>query len=543
MQDRIRELGDNLKGKWQGLEAQQKLRLGLGVVCLLIALGVTLYFALRPEWSMLYSNKDIATLNKAQVVLNEAGIKNKTANNDTALMILEKDKFRALSALNDNPGVEKTAFFDFEDMFSSSGFGVSESVKKTMNKVALQNGIADSIKKMSGVSDATVFLNMPENSSILMKNPEPATASILITQSAEIDASKAQAMADLVANAVQGLSRENVTITNQDMRVLYSGDNQGSGNLATDYEMELKRKAEIDSKVFSAVKPFFDDVKVISNIVVKTERKQSEIYDVEALTPDTNTGVITQQTTSNESASSSGAAGAPGLGSNDQATDQYQMQGGNENSSATRKSNSSTYDYGRSTTYIQGSYGDLIPENSSLAVTGYRFKVYDQKYMEENDMLGGQSWAAFKEEKAEQMPVRIEVDAGILQNIQIGTGIENVSLMAYELYYFQDAEVVPVDWQLIVVFVILALLIVMLAIGLFRNAQSEEVIDVDPELSVEDLLVSTQLEEAKESEAERLRDIDYTTESEVKKQIDKFVDDKPEAVAQLLRNWLNEGWE
>jgi len=543
MQDRIRELGDNLREKWQGLERQQKLRLSLGVVCLAIALGVTLYFALRPEWSTLYNNKDIVTLNKTQVVLNEAGIRNKVANNSTAIMVLEKDHFAALAALSENPEIEGTTGFNFEDAFNSSGFGVSESVKKTMNKVALQNELAESIKKMSGVYDATVFLNMPENSSILLKNPEPATASILITKSSDIDSSKAQAMADLVANAVAGLSRDNVTITDQNMNVLYSGDGQSGGNLGTDYEMELKRKAEIDSKVFAAVKPVFDDVKIISNIVVKTDKKQMESYEVKPLNPDTNTGVVTQSSKSNESASSSGTGGEPGLGSNDQATGEYQMQGGSENSSATRKTDQSTYDYDKSTTYIQESYGDLIHSSSSLAVTGYRFKLYDQKYMEDNNMLNGQSWAAFKEEKTAQMPVRIEVDSGILTNIQTGTGIENVSLIAYELYYFQDTEAVPVDWQLIVVFIILALLIVMLAVGLFRSAQSEEILDVDPELSVEDLLVSTQLEEAKEAEAIRLKDIDYTTESEVKKQIDKFVDEKPEAVAQLLRNWLNEGWE
>ena len=541
MQDRIRELGDNLKKKWQGLEAQQKLRLGLGVVCLIIALGVTLYFAFRPQWSTLYNNKDIVTLNKAQVVLNEAGIRNKVTNNDTSLVVLEKDRFSALAALNDNPEIEGAVGFNFEDAINSSGFGVSESVKKTIHKVALQNELAESIKKMDGVTDATVFLNIPENSSILLKDPAPATASVLITRYSDIDSSKAQTMAELVANAVSGLSKENVTITDQNMAILYSGDSSGNSNLGTDYEMELKRKAEIDSKVFAAVKPFFDDVKVISSIVVKTDKIQSESYKVEPLNSDTNTGVVIQSNKSNESASSSGAGNEPGLGSNDQATGQYLMQGGNENSSASRKTDQSTYDYDKSTTYIQESYGNLVPENSSVAVTGYRFKLYDQTYMEENDLLGGLSWAAFKEQNAE--PVRIEVDAGILENIQVGTGIEKVSLIAYELYYFQDTEVVPVDWQLIVVFVILALLIIMLAVGLFRSTQSEEVIEVDPELSVEDLLVSTQIEEAKEAEAERLKDIDYTADSDVKKQIDKFVEDKPEAVAQLLRNWLNEGWE
>ena len=40
-----------------------------------------------------------------------------------------------------------------------------------------------------------------------------------------------------------------------------------------------------------------------------------------------------------------------------------------------------------------------------------------------------------------------------------------------------------------------------------------------------------------------LPEIEIEEKSEVKKQIDKFVKKKPEAVAQLLRNWLADEWD
>jgi flagellar M-ring protein FliF len=89
---------------------------------------------------------------------------------------------------------------------------------------------------------------------------------------------------------------------------------------------------------------------------------------------------------------------------------------------------------------------------------------------------------------------------------------------------------------------VLLLLIAMLIIALLARRKEEEEEDVEPELSVEDLLATTQLEEAKDEE-QRLKEIDYEQENEIKKQIDKFVNEKPEAVAALLRNWLNaEEW-
>jgi len=69
----------------------------------------------------------------------------------------------------------------------------------------------------------------------------------------------------------------------------------------------------------------------------------------------------------------------------------------------------------------------------------------------------------------------------------------------------------------------------------------DEVEEIEPELSVEDLLVSTKIED--EKEAERIADIDTNVESEYKKQIEKFISEKPDAVAQLLRNWLSDDWE
>ena len=41
---------------------------------------------------------------------------------------------------------------------------------------------------------------------------------------------------------------------------------------------------------------------------------------------------------------------------------------------------------------------------------------------------------------------------------------------------------------------------------------------------------------------EELEDIGYNEKSEARLLIEKFVDERPEAVATLLRNWLNDDW-
>ena len=46
-----------------------------------------------------------------------------------------------------------------------------------------------------------------------------------------------------------------------------------------------------------------------------------------------------------------------------------------------------------------------------------------------------------------------------------------------------------------------------------------------------------------QAQQEQLEDIGYAEKSEVRLMIEKFVDENPDAVANLLRNWLNEEWD
>ena len=50
------------------------------------------------------------------------------------------------------------------------------------------------------------------------------------------------------------------------------------------------------------------------------------------------------------------------------------------------------------------------------------------------------------------------------------------------------------------------------------------------------------LASTRENQQASVDDIDIQEKSETRKAIEKFVDENPEAVALLLRNWLNADW-
>jgi flagellar M-ring protein FliF len=131
------------------------------------------------------------------------------------------------------------------------------------------------------------------------------------------------------------------------------------------------------------------------------------------------------------------------------------------------------------------------------------------------------------------------VDDDFYQLVANATGfpVENISIVAYDVPVFQyssgSGRTVTDYFQI----VLAVLIFVLLGYVVFRSTRKEKVQELEPELSVESLLEST-----RESEGE-MEDISYTEKSEARLLIEKFVDEKPEAVASLLRNWLNEDWD
>ena len=78
------------------------------------------------------------------------------------------------------------------------------------------------------------------------------------------------------------------------------------------------------------------------------------------------------------------------------------------------------------------------------------------------------------------------------------------------------------------------LILGLLAFVILRSMKETKTEETEEELSVESLLQSTP--------TDTLEDIELEEKSETRKMIEKFVDENPEAVANLLRNWLSEDW-
>ena len=164
-----------------------------------------------------------------------------------------------------------------------------------------------------------------------------------------------------------------------------------------------------------------------------------------------------------------------------------------------------------------------------MAVVLNRYRVYDEETAD----------TEFKAANGEILPIDNLDTAAIIQAISAASGIPqaNISVMAYTVPMFND-YVSETDFVKDILPIIIAVIILaLLAFIVWRSLRPVKVTEVETELSVDELLAATR------EKQKPVEEIDMEEKSEVRKAIDKFVDENPEAVAVLMRNWLSDDWD
>ena len=183
----------------------------------------------------------------------------------------------------------------------------------------------------------------------------------------------------------------------------------------------------------------------------------------------------------------------------------------------------------------QKEVGAVVPAESSMAVVVIRNRVVREETLEDQGALDDISFEEYSEQN--KASTNIDVPENVVDLVAKTTGIaaENISVTGIERPVFvakEEGSVNVTNYLMIILAVLIAALLVFVII---KGTSPVEVTEMEPELSVEDLLATT-------AEDSALDNIEVNEKSELRVLIEKFVDDNPEAVALLLRNWLNEDW-
>lgn len=552
MKDKALDFYNQNMTRWKALETTQQRRLVMAIVAIVAVLSVTIFFMVRPTWVPLANGLDFAQSNQIHLALEERGIPSNITNGGRTVVIRERDFNDAITFVH----AETDAFIGVNptqlvDVMEHLGMATSEDTRDQWFRRAQEGEVEAMLMAMEGIAGANVTLNMADTRTRFL-GIDASSATVVLTTTRDFDQAQSLQIASAVAGAVEGLTIDGVVITDQHARNVFNGLLAGDdrfANAGAGTDPRIEAMIDVDRRVRSVVGIQFTEVQVSPNIIVDTEeyRRVSNVFEAAG---QGGTGLLSREHTLAEGSEGVGAGiPEPGGMTNAAMPAGYNMGGGGE-FSATREVRDGEYVHNQHVTEITRPSGSLLLDESSIAVVAnLDFLMFEEMFDEGFRAPGsfyteGMSWNMYIQ--ANQNTV-VPVDTGVDWNAMIadatGIPVESVQFLAFHNFIFVDSPVVPIEWHTIILFGVLAALLAMLAYGLLRRTREEEIIDIEPELSVDDLLVSTRLEEQQLEEADSLAEIAYSIDSEVKLQIDKFVDEKPEAVAQLLRSWMNEGWE
>lgn len=532
MQETVRQISNQVTEKWNGLSKKHKIEIGVGVGLLVVIIVVAAYLT-RPQMRVLYNDKmDTKFVAQTTQVLGDNKIAYKVINDGTNIEVNEDQYNAAVLALSLN-GVTDTGY-SFEDMINTT-MSTTENEWNERVKHLTKEDLQTTLKQIKGVKDAVVQLNIPEEKNSFIQSKQESSASVFLTLSEPLTSKQAEGIASFMAYAVKNLDKKNVIILDSNGNTIYQGGEEASLALTQQQEVKKAAEAAIKEKVTDLLGDIYSDVRISPNLVLDFDHYIENNKEYTAQGDDGQRGVIIQENTqSSSSTSTDGSGGEPGTATNGGDITSYVQEGNSGTSSSKENQKEITYSPSVKETQYQKNMGDIDLEKSSIAVNVIRNKIYREE--EIKPTLVGTTWAEFKAQNGNQQS--FTVDQGIVDAIKAATGLQTVSVNGYEIPRFIDQEPYVIGVKDYIMYIILALIIIIGIVALlmrFRKQDSE--VEVEPELEVEEMLKTAK-------EEVELEEIELKETLETKRQIDKFVDEKPEAVANLLRNWLTEeDWE
>ncbi len=540
MGERIRELPAQILEFWNKFNSKQKTIIIAVALAVIVTAIIFIFMFTRVKYTEIATYNNAADTASAVSILDEKGIDNKVEDDGLTLSVDSKKVADARMALGQNSiGVKSTSLYTY-DWALDNDLSTTTSEFDEKRKLALQTSLGDNIvETIEGVDAASVQVTFADDSVSILEEEKQNTCAAMLTINDKFKSSAAKGVANFLAWSIGNTDTDNIKIIDQNGTILFSGAETGSNGAslasAEEYQQNLVNNMKTQVQALLMKSSNFNDVEVAPNIEVdfdKSTRTDEHYYTDD----DKETGPkYYEYNYQNENNSDSGDI--PGTDANDGEVVDYDISNGSS-SSGTTNINKVEYNTSKETTITEAGAATIDYDNSSISVVLNRYRSYYEEEMEEELAENEQTFTEFKRENGLSTP--LEVDPTLITSVSMATGIaeENISIIAYEVPLFYEKTTTSFSSlaSKYIPYILALLILLLLVFVVFRGMKPVEVEEVEPELSVEALLATTK-------DNQSLDDIEFSDKSAARIQIEKFVDENPEAVAQLLRNWLNEDWE
>jgi flagellar M-ring protein FliF len=289
---------------WVSLQPPQRTGAIVSAVLLASLVSGLLYLMLRTDWRILYANLDAGDARQIGTILTQAQIPFDVTADGAGIRVPapQLDKARLATAAK---GGVRSGRLGFE-LFDKPNWVGSEFDEQVNYQRALEGELEHTVGSLSDIESARVHLVMPHDS-LFRDQERPAKASVVLKlRHRSLADGEPDAIRNLVASAVDGLSPERV--------VLVDASGQARLGTRTADAMHLSAEQALEEKLISTLEPVTGSGNVRASVTLDYESMASDETE-ETYDPD-QTVTLSMQRTEQTSGPQPVAAGIPGTASN-----------------------------------------------------------------------------------------------------------------------------------------------------------------------------------------------------------------------------------
>jgi flagellar M-ring protein FliF len=370
MNKNLSKLGAQLRDIWMQLGNAQRLSVLSATFVLLAGLGTLAFWSSRADYSLLYGRLSDSEAAKVIAGLDDAKVPYKVGAGGSSILV-PADKVHLMRMQLAGRGIPRGDGVGFE-IFDKPNFGISDFVQRANYVRAVQGELGRTISQLDEVETARVMIVLPENRLLLSKD-QYATASVFVRVrgNSQLQPQSINSIRFLVANSVEGLKPNHVTVIDNLGNVLSENSDNDSLSGLTSTQLAARRNLEqylakkAQDMLEKVLGPGQSIVRVSADVNYDTVSKSEEKFDPEGqvLRSQTKTDENTDATTANSS-SPAGVTANTSTDTNTTATASAPL-----NSTKNKKAVTTVqYEIGRTTSSTMQAAGGIKRLSASVTV-------------------------------------------------------------------------------------------------------------------------------------------------------------------------------
>jgi flagellar M-ring protein FliF len=308
MNQNLSKLGAQLRDIWMQLGGAQRLSVVCATFVLMAGLGTLAFWSSHADYSLLYGRLSDGEAAKVIAALDDAKVPYKVGAGGSSILV-PADKVHLMRMQLAGRGIPRGDGVGFE-IFDKPNFGISDFVQRANYVRAVQGELGRTISQLDEVESARVMIVLPENRLLLDKD-KYATASVFVRVrgNSQLQPQSINSIRFLVANSVEGLKPNHVTVIDNLGNVLSENSDNDSLSGLTSTQLAARRNLEQylakkgQDMLEKVLGPGQAIVRVSAEINYDTVTRSEEKFDPEGqvLRSQTKTDENTDATTASQS--------------------------------------------------------------------------------------------------------------------------------------------------------------------------------------------------------------------------------------------------